>query len=182
RNLPFDPDVAMLKFRRRFAMANPRSTASIAGHPIHPMLIPFPIAFFIAAFLCDLAYWQAANAIWAMAAMWLIGAGLVMAALAAVAGLIDVLGDAQIRALNDVWWHAGGNVVVLIELYNWYARYTEGTAAVVPKGLILSLIVVCILAFTGWKGWDMVYRARVGIADANDAYGRRSDESPRRAA
>jgi uncharacterized membrane protein len=60
---------------------------------------------------------------------------------AAVAGLIDFLGDAQIRALNDAWWHAGGNVVVvLIELYNWYARYTEGTAAVVPKGLILSLI------------------------------------------
>jgi len=46
------------------------------------------------------------------------------------------------------------------------------SAAVVPKGLILSLIVVCILAFTGWKGWDMVYRGRVGIADANDAYGR----------
>jgi uncharacterized membrane protein len=164
-------------------MANPRSTASIAGHPIHPMLISFPIAFFIATFVCDLAYWQTTNASWATAAVWLLGAGLVMAALAAVAGLIDVLGDAQIRALNDVWWHAGGNVVVvLIELYNWYARYTEGTAAVVPKGLILSLIVVCILGFTGWKGWDMVYRARVGIADASDAYGRRPGESPRRAA
>jgi uncharacterized membrane protein len=86
-----------------------------------------------------------------------------MAALAAIAGLIDVLGDAQIRRLSDVWWQAGGNVVVvLIELYSWYARYTQGTAAVLPKGLILSLIVVCILAFTGWKGWDMVYRSRVG--------------------
>jgi uncharacterized membrane protein len=164
-------------------MANPRSTASIGGHPIHPMLIPFPIAFFISTFVCDLVYWQTANASWATAAIWLLGAGLVMAALAAVAGLIDFLGDEQIRALNDAWWHAGGNVVVvLIELYNWYARYTEGTAAVVPKGLILSLIVVCILAFTGWKGWDMVYRARVGIADANDAYDRRPGASPRRAA
>jgi uncharacterized membrane protein len=76
-----------------------------------------------------------------------------MAALAAVAGLIDFLGDAQIRGLNDAWRHAGGNVVVvLIELYNWYARYTEGTAAGVPKGLVLSLIAVCILGFTGWKG------------------------------
>jgi uncharacterized membrane protein len=162
-------------------MANPRSTASIAGHPIHPMLISFPIAFFIAAFLCDLAYWQNANASWATAAIWLIGAGLVMAALAAVAGLIDLLGDARIRALNDVWWHAGGNVVVvLIELYSWYARYTQGTAAVVPKGLILSLIVVCILGFTGWKGWDMVYRARVGIADESDT--RATSQPPRRAA
>jgi uncharacterized membrane protein len=164
-------------------MANPRSTASIAGHPLHPMLIPFPIAFFIATFACDLVYWQTANAVWATAAIWLLGAGLIMAALAAVAGLIDFLGDAQIRALNDAWWHAGGNVVVvLIELYNWYARYTEGTAAVVPKGLILSLIVVCILGFTGWKGWDMVYRARVGIADAPDMPRPRASEPPRRAA
>lgn len=37
-------------------MANPRSTASIAGHPIHPMLIPFPIAFFVATLVCDLAF------------------------------------------------------------------------------------------------------------------------------
>jgi uncharacterized membrane protein len=164
-------------------MANPRSTASIAGHPIHPMLIPFPIAFFIATFVCDLVYWQTANASWATATIWLLGAGLVIAALAALAGLIDVLGDARIRALNDVWWHAGGNlVVVLVELYNWYARYTEGAAAVVPKGLILSLIAVCILAFTGWKGWDMVYRGRVGIADESDVRGHSSSQSPRRAA
>jgi uncharacterized membrane protein len=164
-------------------MANPRSTASVAGHPIHPMLIPFPIAFFIATFVCDLVYWQTANAAWATAATWLLGAGLVMAALAAVAGLTDFLGDARIRALNDAWWHAGGNVVaVLIQLYSWYARYTEGTAAVVPKGLILSLIVVCILAFTGWKGWEMVYRARVGIADASDDHRYSASETPRRVA
>src|SRR5262245_704021 len=147
-------------------MANPRSTASIAGHPIHPMLIPFPIAFFVATFVCDIVYWQTANMAWATAGIWLLGAGIVMAALAAVAGLTDVLGEPRIRALNDVWWHAGGNVVVvLLEIYNWYARYSEGTAAVVPTGLVLSLIVVGILLFTGWKGWEMVYRYRVGVSD-----------------
>jgi uncharacterized membrane protein len=55
---------------------NPRSTASIAGHPIHPMLIPFPIAFFISTFVCDLVYWQTANASLATAAIWLLGAGI----------------------------------------------------------------------------------------------------------
>jgi Predicted membrane protein (DUF2231) len=50
-----------------------------------------------------------------------------MAALAALAGLTDVLGDQRIRALNDVWWHAGGNVVVvLIQIVSWYLRYTQG--------------------------------------------------------
>lgn len=120
-------------------MTNPRSTAQIAGHPLHPMLIPFPIAFFASAFLCDLAYWQTSNAMWSTASLWLLGAGLIMAAAAAVVGLIDVLGEQRIRELNDVWLHAGGNV--------------------------LSLIVVLILLFTGWKGWEMVYRHRVGVAD-----------------
>jgi uncharacterized membrane protein len=68
--------------------------------------------------------------------------------------------------LNAAWWHAGAIViVVLIELYNWYARYSEGAAAVAPKGLILSLIVVCILLFAGWKGWEMVYRHHVAVHD-----------------
>jgi uncharacterized membrane protein len=58
--------------------------------------------------------------------------------------------------------HAGGNVIV-VELYNWYSRY--GTSAVVPTRLILSLVVVLILPFTGWKGWEMVYRHRVGVTD-----------------
>jgi uncharacterized membrane protein len=163
-------------------MTNPRSTASIAGHPIHPMLIPFPIAFFVATFVCDVVFWQTSNTMWATAAIWLLGAGIVMAALAALAGLTDVLGEPRIRALSDVWWHAGGNVVVvLIELYNWWIRYIAGTSAVVPEGLVLSLIVVCILVFTGWKGWDMVYRARVGVADEPGGAGQ-SQQTPRRAA
>jgi uncharacterized membrane protein len=147
-------------------MSNPKSTASIAGHPIHPMLIPFPIVFFVSTFACDVAFWTTGNDMWTVAAIWLLGAGIIMAALAAVVGLIDVLGEQRVRALGDAWWHAGGNVlVVLIELYNWFARYSEGTAAVLPKGLVLSLICVVILLFTGWKGWELVYKHRVGIAD-----------------
>ena len=90
----------------------------------------------------------------------------ILAALAAIAGLTDVLGDAQVRNLSTAWWHAGGNVlVVLIELYNFVSRYAEGPVAVLPTGLILSAVVVAILLFTGWKGWEMVYRDRVGVAD-----------------
>ena len=147
-------------------MDNPRSTASVAGHPIHPMLVPFPIAFFVGAFVTDLVFWQTGVAFWSAASFWLLSAGLVMAAPAAVVGLIDVLSELRIRMLQDAWWHAGGNIIaVVIALYNWYLRYTSGEAAVVPIGLLLSLIVVCILLFTGWKGWNLVYRHRVGVAD-----------------
>jgi uncharacterized membrane protein len=147
-------------------MTNPKSTAQIAGHPIHRMLIPFPIACFVLTLVSDLAFWRTSNDFWASASLWLLGVGLIMAALAAVMGLIDVLGDVQIRNLSDAWLHAGGNViVVVIELYNWYSRYEHGSAAVIPTGLILSLVVVLILLFTGWKGWEMVYRHRVGVSD-----------------
>jgi uncharacterized membrane protein len=147
-------------------MTNPKSTAQIAGHPIHPMLIPFPITCFVLAFVSDLAFWKTSNDFWANGALWLLGVGLIFAALAAVAGLIDVTGDDRIRNLSDAWMHAGGNVIaVLIELYNWYSRYEHGTSAIVPTGVVLSLVVVLILLFTGWKGWEMVYREHVGVAD-----------------
>jgi uncharacterized membrane protein len=143
---------------------NPRSTAQIAGHPIHPMLISFPIACFVLTLVSDIAFWRTGHDFWASASLWLLGIGLIMAALAAVAGFADVLSDSQIRNLNDAWLHAGGNVLaVVLELYNWYMRYQGG--AVVPTGLVLSLVVVAILLFTGWKGWEMVYRHKVGIAD-----------------
>lgn len=151
------------------ASDNPRTTAQIAGHPLHPMLVAFPIAFFVATLVCDLVFWRAALPGWATATQWLLGAGLVMAALAALAGLTDVLGDRRIRAIGDVWLHAGGNViVVLLELYNFYIRYSQGAAAIVPTGLIISLVVVLILLFTGWKGWGMVYRHRVGVRNDGD--------------
>jgi uncharacterized membrane protein len=143
---------------------NPKSTAQIAGHPLHPMVIPFPIVFFVSTFVCDLVLWRTGYPIWAQAALWLLGAGLVMAALAAVLGLIDFLSEPRIRQLNDAWWHASVNVLaVLISLYNFYFRYAGEAPG--TKGLILSLIVVCLLLVSGWKGWNMVYRHRVGVAD-----------------
>jgi uncharacterized membrane protein len=145
---------------------NPVSTASIAGHPLHPMLIPFPIAFFVATLVCDLVFWGTRSDIWSIAALWLLGGGLIMAALAAVAGLTDFVGDRRIRDIGDAWQHAIGNVIaVLIQLFSFYERYRYGTSAIIPIGLIASVIVVCILLFTGWKGWEMVYRHRVGVSD-----------------
>jgi uncharacterized membrane protein len=146
---------------------NPRSTAQIAGHPLHPMLIPFPIAFFVATFLCDLVFLRTGNPNWIVATEWLLGAGLVMAALAALAGLTDFFGEHKIRNLNAAWLHAGGNVIaVLVALYNLYIRYEAGAlAGLSTTGLVLSVLVVLILLFTGWMGWEMVYRHRVGVAD-----------------
>lgn len=147
---------------------NPVSTANIMGHPIHPMLIPFPIAFLVATLVSDLIFWRSGNPAWVTASLYLLGAALVVAALAAIAGLTDFLGDRRIRDLTPAWHHMIGNVVtVLLSLWNWWRRYdaADPGATVLPTGLILSLIVVLILLYTGWRGWEMVYRHRVAVYD-----------------
>ena len=149
------------------AMGNPKSTVSIAGHPIHPMLVPFPIAFFVATVACDLMFYRSVDTMWVTATVWLLGAGVIMALLAALAGFTDFLGDSRIRALSVAWWHLLGNLtLVLVEAFNWYRRYQFGPDAVLPTGLALSVIAVLILLVTGWLGWEMVYRRHVGISDA----------------
>ena len=72
-------------------------------------------------------------------------------------------------------------LVLQVDVDNWYARYSEGSSAIIPKGLILSLIAVAGLMFTGWKGWEMVYRHRVGVADQSSVADQ-STRTPRRAA
>jgi uncharacterized membrane protein len=147
-------------------LTTPVSTANLVGHPLHPIFITLPIGFFVATFLFDLVYWQTDQDAFATGALWLLGAGIVGAVLAAVTGLTDFVGDPRIRGLSDAWEHAIGNVImVLVQLFNFYERYRYGTSAVVPLGLSLSLISVLIMLFTGWKGGEMVFRHRVAVHD-----------------
>jgi uncharacterized membrane protein len=145
---------------------NPVSSANLFGHPLHPILITLPIGLFAATLLFDVLYWATGAEIWATGALWLLGFGLLAAALAAVAGLIDFTGDARIRNISDAWQHAIGNVVlVLIQLFSFYQRYRYGATAVVPVGLGLSVVAVLLMLFTGWKGGELVFRHRVAVYD-----------------
>lgn len=141
------------------------STAAIARHPIHPMLVPFPIACFVGTLLTDIAYWLTANIMWARFSAWLIAVGVIFAVLAAIAGGIDFFGNRRIRAQAAAWPHVIGNIVVLIlAILNMLVHTRDAWTSVVPWGLVLSAFTVLILLFTGWMGWTMVYRDHVGIA------------------
>jgi len=144
---------------------NPHSSAQIGGHPLHPMLIVFPIAFLVATLVCDCIYWASGNAGWAAVATWLVGAGTIGGAFAAVAGLTDFLGERRIRDLSASWQHFAGNLlVILISAFNWY-WHLQGADRIVPGGIIMSAAVVCLLLYTGWKGGELVYADRVGVQD-----------------
>lgn len=141
------------------------TTAKIGKHPVHPMLIAFPIAFFLATLAGDLTFWLSEDRLAADIAFWSLGAGILTAALAAVAGLIDFAGNARIRALSHAWQHMIGNVIVVVlAVISFWIRYRYGAAdAILPWGLTLSLVIALLLGFTGWRGGDLVYLHRVGM-------------------
>jgi len=142
----------------------PRSTAQIAQHPLHPMLVPVPIVCFIGALLTDIMYCVTAEMMWADFSAWLLVVGVVIGVLAAIAGLIDLLSSRVIRSLTPAWPHALGNVaVLLLAFFNALIHTRDAWTSVVPTGLILSIITVLILPVTGWLGWAMVYRHGVGV-------------------
>lgn len=144
---------------------HPRSTARIATHPIHPMLVPFPIVCFIGTFVADIMYSSNGEPGWATASNWLLGVGLATAALAAIAGLTDFLGDSRVRRLSDALKHMVANVLaVLIEAFNLLLRLGNPDF-IGSTGIYLSGLVVLILLYSGWKGGELVYRHGVGVLD-----------------
>lgn len=144
--------------------ANPSSTPRVGMHPIHPMLVPFPIACFVGTLVTDIAYWATAEMQWANFSAWLLFAGLIVGGLAAIAGLIDFLGNRLIRGLRYAWLHMVGNaIVLLLALFNTFVHSRDAWTSVVPTGLVLSVLTVLVMLFTGWLGWTMVYRYRVGV-------------------
>jgi uncharacterized membrane protein len=145
--------------------SHPQSTAKIGGHPIHPMLVPFPIVCFILTLIADIFYLNTHLHPWATASRILLAIGLVMAALAAIAGLTDFLGEKRIQG-SDAIKHAIANVTaVVLELINFIVRW-HNDAAIGKIGIYLSVIVVLILLYSGWKGGDLVFKHGMGVQDS----------------
>jgi uncharacterized membrane protein len=141
------------------------SMARIGSHPIHAILVPIPIACFVGTLLTDLMYWRTAEMTWADFSAWLITVGTILGWLAAIAGLVDFLGNRLVRRQPPAWPHAVGNIAVLVAAtFNTLVHTRDAYTSVVPLGLLLSAVTVIILLFTGWLGWSMVYRYGVGGA------------------
>ena len=145
---------------------HPRSTAKIGTHPIHPMLIPFPIVCFILTFVCDILYVRGDTGV-AAASNWLLIIGLVMAALAAVAGLTDFLGDKRIQGADAIKHMLANVTVVVLELVNLVMRL-KNPDFIGSTGVYISGVAVLLLVYSGWKGGDIVYRHGIGVHDSSN--------------
>ncbi|MDT8305718.1 MAG: DUF2231 domain-containing protein [Anaerolineae bacterium] len=140
------------------------STVNIAGHPVHPMLVPFPITFLVSALLTDIAYWGSLEDFWARASLWLIAAGLASGLLAGLVGAIDYFTIERARGHRAGRLHAAGNVTaVVLAAINLAIRWGDPAAPILWWGLILSLVTALILGVTGWYGGELTFRHKIGV-------------------
>jgi nitrite reductase/ring-hydroxylating ferredoxin subunit/uncharacterized membrane protein len=142
-----------------------KSKAQIKSHPLHPMLIPFPIAFLVGAFAADfVGYLHPLPGLWA-AATYATMAGLAMGLLAAVPGVIDYFYVVPPRSSGRrrATWHALVNVGALAVFG--LALWIRGGPEIPPDPALLAIegFGVVLLAMGGWMGGTLVYRNIIGV-------------------
>ncbi len=143
------------------------STVAIAGHPLHPLSVIFPIAFLAAALGSDFGYWLTRDFFWARASLWLIGLGLAGGVIAAAIGMSDFLKIERVRKRKAGWIHLILNVSLLVlTLFNFLLRLGDAEARLLPWGLLLSLVVGTLTSISGWFGAELSYRHKIGVVGA----------------
>jgi uncharacterized membrane protein len=140
------------------------SRAKLLGHPIHQMLIVFPLGLLAMAVVFDLLALGLHQPYWSEIAFWMIAAGIVTGLLAAPFGFVDWIAiPAATRAKRVGALHGLGNIlVVLLFAASWYLRRS---APATPDGLALALSFVGggLALLTGWLGGELVDRLAVGV-------------------
>jgi len=140
------------------------SRAKLLGHPIHQMLIVFPLGLLAMALVFDIIHLATNVGYWSEVAYWMIAAGLIGGLLAAPFGFIDWLAiPAGTRAKRIGAWHGGGNlVVVLLYAASWWFRRTNPQDPMM-LAYVLSFGGGLIALVTGWLGGELVDRLAVGV-------------------
>lgn len=141
-----------------------RSRMAIAGHPIHPVLIHFPVAALIGVIATDVTYLFTNDDFWARAGLWLTIVGVVGGWVSGTAGLIDLVVVPRIRRLITAWCHAIFAVMLLsLATLNMLLRIGDPAEQIMPWGLLVSLMSGGLIAITGFLGGMLVYEYAVGV-------------------
>lgn len=140
------------------------SKMSLRGHPIHPVLIHFPVAALLGLVATDLAFIFSSDEFWARASLWLAGVGALGGWISGMAGLVDLTFVARIRRLIAAWCHAILAVMLLsLATLNWLLRFENGMTQVFPWGIYLSLLTALMITLTGLLGGQLVYEYAIGV-------------------
>jgi uncharacterized membrane protein len=143
------------------------SRLKLLGHPVHPMLVVFPLGLLSTAVVFDILYVATGNADLATFSFWALVAGIVGGLAAAIFGLIDWLGlPAGTRAKRIGAFHGVGNgVVTVVFAMSLIARWNRPAYLPDVLPVVLGVIGALIATVTAWLGGELVYRLRVGVDD-----------------
>ena len=143
------------------------SRLKLLGHPIHPMLIVFPLGLLATAVIFDILYVATGDGDLATFSYYALIAGVIGGLLAAVFGLLDwtkIPKDTRARRIGAI--HGGGNVVVTgLFLLSLLSRWGDADYLPNTLPLILGLLGAVLALFTAWLGGELVYRLRVAVDD-----------------
>jgi uncharacterized membrane protein len=158
-----DPISAHPKFHRM------DSRIAIAGHPVHAMLVAFPIALTFCTLGADAFYWWTGDVFWARAGLWSAGMAFLIGLLAGLSGTAELLLVPGIRVRAVSWTHFVIAVMLLSLLgTNWGLRMQGFEVAVLPWGILLSLLCTGFTALTGWHGGKLVFDYQLGTSSKNN--------------
>jgi uncharacterized membrane protein len=142
------------------------SVAAIAGHPIHPLIVPIPIGGMFFTLCADIALWMTGEAMWFEVTRWLLLITLFSGLLAGVAGAIELFGLHRARTLPIGLIHGGGNVVVIgLVALNCWLRQGWAPEQVVPAGIALTAAAIGLAGITGWLGGELAFRHGIGVSE-----------------
>jgi uncharacterized membrane protein len=144
-------------------MATRNSRVDDGPRLLHPGLIAAGAALLIGALVTDIFYSQTANMQWANFSVWLITAGLILALLAGLALVLDLL---LRRAGAISWVHLAALAgAALLSLLNVFVHSRDAWTSVVPQGLMLSVVVAVCLLIIGWRRWSVTAIRTSGRGD-----------------
>lgn len=139
------------------------SAIALVGHPIHVMMVHFPIAFVIATLGVDVFYWWSGDDFWVRVGLWSAGVTFWTGVAASIAGTGELLLVKGIRAREASWSHAiAAMTLVAISGANWGLRL-EYPESILPHGLALSALSAAMAGFAGWHGGKLVFDHGIGI-------------------
>ena len=145
--------------------------ATVAEHPVHPMLIPFPIALWIFSLASDLiSLFGFGGPVWKDIALYTMVGGIVGGLAAAIPGYVDYrsLSDPVIVRIAQMHMLINVGLIVLFTI-NAGLRIMNGTEALMP--VFLSVLGVAGLGVSGWLGGELVYVQGVAVQPERESTG-----------
>jgi len=139
------------------------SRIAISGHPLHAMLVAFPIALTMCVLGTDALYLWTGDPFWPRAAGYAAFGAFAIGVLAGITGTAELLLVRGIRNRTASWNHFILAVMLLAILgANWTIRIGDPEGAVLPMGILVSLMAAGMTAVTGWHGGKLVFDYQIG--------------------